>query len=300
MEVCSQCCANIRDPDCGDCVHYDAARQHQSAREFLATRSSPAARSGALPEDGFIIELNPEVEEAVNGALALAERGKTKQAREILTRLQREHPRSHHVCFGMGTLHVMRQEPAPAMEWFDKAIAIHPYMTEAHFNKAVLYQGLMDVPNCIRAFRKVVESGDIDDPVVAKAHSMLNRLAATLLAQEGLSLDTFLDTSEIFQHAIDFMERAEWRQALDGFREVIALNDRSVASHGNLGLCYAQLGHKANALVELDRALELDPAYKPARINRNAVVTMKEGQPLDPKAVHLVEFNRGEIVRDGR
>ncbi|MCX6875620.1 MAG: tetratricopeptide repeat protein [Verrucomicrobia bacterium] len=292
VEVCSQCCAAIRDADCGDCIHHAAARQHQ------ATRSNRAVRSGVLPEGKFLIEINPAAEEAVDGALALAERGETKQAREILTRLQREYPRNHHVCFGMGILHVTQKELPQAIEWFDQAIAIFPYMIEAHFNKAVVYKDLMDIPNCVRAFRKVVELGARGDSEVNTAQSFLDGITASLRAQEGISLDTFLASSEVFQQAFDCMQRNEWQQALDGFLKVIAMNDRNVASHGNLGLCYAQLGYQAKALAELDRALELDPWYKPARINRKAAMTMTEGRPLDPKTVNLVEFNRGEQVRD--
>jgi tetratricopeptide (TPR) repeat protein len=288
------CCASIRNADCGDCVHYDAAQQYQAAQLQQATRRGLAARSGGLPEGEFIIELNPDVEEAVDGALALAERGKTKQAREILTRLQREYPRNHHVCFGMGILHVMRNEFVQSIEWFDKAIAIFPYMIEAHFNKAVAYKELLDIPNCISAFRKVIELGDRDDLDVRKAQSILDGIEATLRAKEGISVDTFLASGELFEQAFDFMQRREWQQARDGFLKVLAIHERNVPSHGNLGLCYAQLGHKAKALAELDRALELDPGYKPARTNRSAVLTMKEGQSMEPLVAKFVEFRSGE------
>ena len=290
------CCASIRDADCGDCVHFDAAKQYQAAQLQQATRRSLTVRSGGLPEGEFIFELNPDVEEEVDGALALVERGKTKQAREILTRLEREYPQNHHVCFGMGILHVMRNEFVQSIEWFDQAIAIFPYMIEAHFNKAVAYKELLDIPNCVRAFRKVVEIGDRDDLDVRKAQSILDGIEATLRAKEGISVDTFLASVELFEQAFDFMQRREWQQALDGFLKVLAIHERNVPSHGNLGLCYAQLGHKAKALAELDRALELDPGYKPARTNRSAVLTMKEGESLEPRVAKIVEFRNGETL----
>jgi len=286
-EVCSLCCAAIRDVACGDCVHYGAAQQHQATRESHAMRSS--ARGVALPDGEFLIELNPEAEAAVDGALALAEQGKIKQARDILTRLQREYPRNHHVCFGMGTLHVVQGELAQAIAWFDKAIAIFPYMIEAHFNNAVAYRDLRDIPNCIRAFRKVVELGGRDDPEAQKAQSFLDDIEATFRKHEGIDLDAFLASNELFQRAFDSMRRGEWQQALDGFRKVVAVNERNVASHGNLGLCYAQLGYKAKALAELDRALELDPAYSTARTNRKVVASMTEGRPLELTALRVIE-----------
>ena len=43
----------------------------------------------------------------------------------------------------------------------------------------------------------------------------------------------------------------------------------------------AALGHKASALVYLDKALALDPSYGPAIQNRRGIDTMIEGTPLD-------------------
>jgi tetratricopeptide (TPR) repeat protein len=162
-------------------------------------------------------------------------------------------------------------------------------MIEAHYNKAVTYKDLMDMPSCIRAYRKVVELGEHDDPVANNAQSTIDNIEANVLKLEGVNLDTFLAANEVFQRAFDFMRRGKWQQAQEGFRKAIAINERNVASHGNLGLCYAQLGYKAKALEELDRALELDPAYKTARDNRKLVATMTEGSPLKPTAFRIIE-----------
>src|SRR5688500_2331145 len=76
-EICSLCCAEIRTESCTGCSYYAAAQQYR------ATRSPSAIR----PDGHFIIELNPKVEEAVNTAMELAERGKTNEAWTALTRL---------------------------------------------------------------------------------------------------------------------------------------------------------------------------------------------------------------------
>lgn len=47
-----------------------------------------------------------------------------------------------------------------------------------------------------------------------------------------------------------------------------------------MGLCLARLGFKAQALAELDRALEIDPKYGLAVTNRVVVGSMEEGTPL--------------------
>ena len=275
-------------------MHYADAQQHQGAR------GSRAARQTALPEGEFLIELNPEVGDAVDNALALAQQGRTKQARETLTRLAKQHPRNHLVCWGMGTVAVIEEDFEQAIEWFDQAVAIFPYMIEAHFNKAQAHKELFDMPNYIRSLRKVVKFGDRNDADVMRARSLLDELEAGLRREKGIGLDTFLASSASFDRAFDHLQRGEWQQAADGFREVIAKDERSVASHGNLGLCYAYLGHKAQALKELERALELDPGYQPAKTNRRALLTMTEGQPLMLANVTLVEGNSGRPLQEGR
>jgi lipoprotein NlpI len=57
-----------------------------------------------------------------------------------------------------------------------------------------------------------------------------------------------------------------------------------------MGICYGKLGQKALALQALDMALELDPGYEPAIINRAVVESLKEGEKLPPSKVESVEY----------
>jgi hypothetical protein len=84
---------------------------------------------------------------------------------------------------------------------------------------------------------------------------------------------------------------------IEGFRASATLNDRNAPCHGNIGLCLAQLGRKADALAGLDRALEIDPDYQPARSNRRIVMEMSEGRPLEGVRYESVNFARDEFEK---
>lgn len=289
VEICSECCANIRDEDCGDCVHYAAVRQYEDSRNL----------SSGLPAGHFLMEINPEVQESVNKALDLLQRGWTARARAILTGLVHDHPRNHDVTFGIGVLHAVDEKHQEAIEWFDKAIAIYPYSVEAHYNKAVAFQKMLDLPNCVKSYQKVIEIGGPNDPEVAQARSIVAGFSATILENEGIKLELYLKSGELFSQAFGLMEAGDWQGALDGFRASSAINDRNAPCHGNMGLCHAYLGQKSLALSELDRALEIDPDYEPARSNREVASRMEEGRPLSDSTFKTINYGLEDYVDGG-
>jgi tetratricopeptide (TPR) repeat protein len=272
----------MRTEACTGCSYYTAAQQYRATRSPSAT----------LPDGHFIVELNPEVEEAVNTAMELAERGKTNEAWTVLTKLLGEHPDNHLVCYGMGTLHAISGDFKESIKWFDKALSTFPYFVEAHFNKAVSYQKLFDVGNAILAYRKVLELGDPSDTPAKQARSFLDGMAASIYQSDGIDLDSYIESQFEFDRAFKLMEQRDWSGALAGFRASAAKHDRNAPVHGNMGLCLAQLGHKAQALAEFDRALEIDPEYLPAATNRVIAESMEEGIPLNVAEFKRVEFGK--------
>lgn len=279
-DICSPCCGETRTDECNGCGYYSAAQRYR------ADRRTPAA----IPAHHFIAEIDPVVEQAVDDALALVEKGKTAEAEAAVDQLIRLHPRNHTVCFAKGTLHAVRGEHRMAIGWFDKATAIFPYFVEAHFNAAVAYQKMLDVGNAIRAFRKVLEMGKPGDHEVEAARSFVDDMARSIRASAGVDLDAFLDSQTEFNRAFALMEQGRWNDALKGFLSAAARNDRNAPTHGNIGLCCAKLGQKAKALSELDRALEIDPEYQPASFNRVSVERMEEGCPMADVPFQRIDY----------
>lgn len=270
VEICSACCAAMRDDSCGDCGYYAETRVRE-----LAKQSRP------LPGGHFFAEVSDEIDEAVNEGLARTLRGEAVAViREFLAMLE-DHPRSHILLFGIGTAHACIGKHREAIEWFERAIGIFPHCIEARINLATAWQKLGDFANAVRAHRKVLEYGDRQDPDVARSQEFIADVNAMLRAEHnGISIDAFLKSSDDFNAAFACMERKEWEEAVCLFKAVLKVNPRSVPAHGNLGLCYAQLGRKADALGELNRALDLDPHYQPAQLNLVSAHAMEEGKPL--------------------
>jgi tetratricopeptide (TPR) repeat protein len=133
-------------------------------------------------------------------------------------------------------------------------------------------------------------------PAVAKARSIVEDIAAMIRRSEGIGLSDYLRAGALFNDAFELMNRGNWLGALKGFRASAALNERSAPTHGNTGLCFAYLGRKAEALAELDRALDIDPEYLPAASNRRLVEQMVEGLPIENTTYKSINFARENLA----
>ena len=283
--ICSPCCADIRNPDCEGCSHYAQAARYALEK----TQQSTSQR--------FVTRIDPEVDEAVNRALTLVENGQLQAGESSLADLLLKHPDIHTVQYAMGTVCGLKGEYEESIAYFDTAIAIFPYFVEAWFNKATSHQKILDVGKMFRSFQKVIELGDPAEDFVRSAKETVTRLAQHIYDDTGLSLEAYLRSMDQFEEAFVAMENQQWAKALAGFQKVVAENPTNTQSHGNMGICYACLGHKQEALAAFDAALALDPDYAPALSNRALTVPLEEGEKLD-YAFQSVKYYKDQIVEN--
>lgn len=276
--ICSLCCAESRNSDCEGCLHYAEVKQYN------------ASKTKEHESKHFIAEINEEVENSVDQALALVEKGNIKKGEAIISGLMNTYPRNHTVYYGLGVVNAFKEQYDEAIKYFDKAIDIFPYFIEAHFNKGVTYQKKLDVGNMIRTFRKVVAIGSPKDNIVKQAKKFIEEMGQSVKKTDGIDLETYIEAEEKFNEAFSYMEKNEWEKAILGFKACLVKNKRHPQSYGNMGICYGQIGQKEKALAAFDRALEIDPSYGPALINRMAVESLKEGEKLEQANFQSVEY----------
>ncbi len=282
--VCPRCCAEIRSPDCSGCSHFTVAERYgiekmknQHFREFIA-------------------EIDPLVDDAVDKALTFVESGNIAKGEELLIELLRRHPNLYIVHYGMGTVLAMKGDYSRSVDCFDKCLEIFPYFTEAWFNKGTSHKNLLELGNAIRAYQKVIAFGASEDDYVKTAREFLEGMAASIYRESGLSLDQYLREMNRFEDAFLKMQNKEYEEAVSGFLKVAEANKNHVQTYGNLGLCYAFLGRKQEALAAFDKALAIDPAYEPAITNRALFLSMKDGQEM-PDISATVEFYK-QVVEE--
>ncbi len=228
-----------------------------------------------------MVRIDPGVEADVDQALAMLEYGPSRQAEARIAELFESHPDHHAVHYAMGVAYALRKEYAEAVRCFTQAVDIFPHFSEAWYNKASAHAALSQVKETIRAYQKVVEYGAPSDVHVCNARRHLEAMASTVRGTSGLSLAEYLRSHDAFDAAFEKMEARQWTSAIAGFKGVLTIDQRHHQSYGNLGLCYAALGRKQDAIEALNRAIELDPSYEPAILSRLAVKRLAEGEKLD-------------------
>jgi len=279
-EICPVCCATTRQQSCGGCRYYTVARQYQASK----------AHHGGSKH--FIAEINEEVTSAVEHALALCKNRSFSKAHAILQELLPAHPHNHQVYYGLGLYHALQGNDDEALKYLDCATDIFPYFVEAYFNKGVIYKNKQDITRMINTYQKVIEIGDPEDETVKQAHEILHGFEQHIREHENITLEAYFKGLEVFERAIEAMNNKKWEQAIDLFQQCIRYFPRHFQSYGNMGICYGQLGQKGQAILALDKAIEIDPKYELAIVNRTFIESLKEGEKISQGKIEMIEYSK--------
>ncbi|MEK6777903.1 MAG: tetratricopeptide repeat protein [bacterium] len=273
--LCPVCCAKTRSDACGGCAHHRAADKY---------------RSDQRQERKFIALLDPVLDDECDDALSLIESGNLAQGEARIQALFKRRPDYHMVQYGMGVCCIQRKNFGEAADCFRRAVEIFPYFTEAYFNLGMVCLTLLDLSGMIAAFREVVRVGG-DDELVAEARERIDDFERHVRKHSGISLDAFLKNEETFVTALQKLEAGEYSDASELFNRVLSVEPNHMQSWGNLGLAYAGLGEKARALECLNKALEIDPDYEVAIVNKALVERLDQGERIEGN-IESIDYTR--------
>lgn len=263
--VCPSCCASVRRAECNGCSYYAASLAYQHERQ-VRTKT-------------FITEVLPDVDDQCDEALALVEKGNIAQGEAVLDDLRRQHPNYHTVLYGIGVCHGIKGQMDEAISCLERAVEIFPDFAHAHYNLGSSYRQKLDLENAVKAYEAAIAADGSDGDVGRLARKRLDELEA-IVKTSGVSLSTHIRNRRIFDRGFLALRDRRFQAAIDLFAQVLATQKDHVQSYGNMGLAYACLGNRQKALECLDKAIELDPEYEPAIVNRLAIGSLKDGEAL--------------------
>ena len=225
----------------------------------------------------------------LNRALDLLNRYALEEGLQIIQELTHTHPEHHDVQYALGAYHLLKGEYHQAIEHFNRAIDLKPDFAQAYFNKAAAHQQLMEVKQTIRAFQHVVEFGDPHQGYVRQAQDFLTGFENLIADYEGVSMSTYLEGGDEFDNGVECLKQHDWHAAISHFERSLALTPRHPQTYCNIGLCYLHVGRKQDALDAFDKALEIDPNYELAHVNRQMAISLQEGE-TPPSDIPFVNY----------
>ncbi|MBW1900878.1 MAG: tetratricopeptide repeat protein [Deltaproteobacteria bacterium] len=263
--ICSRCCGENRSAQCEGCRYYQNSIKYQEGKEKSLDRKK------------FVIELNDEIDQTIDRAMAAVEKGEFSKAEKILDKLTQEHPKHHMVLYGMGVFLAMQGQYDKAIEYLKDAVQVFPLFMEAYYNLAIAYKSIFDIANMLRALRKVMELAEPGCVQYATAQDMIKVMEESF-RRDGVGLDAFISGQDEFDRALSLMEKGDYKSAIKGFERSIRWHPNLPQPYGNMGICYAKLGNRQAALSAFEKALEINPAYEPAILNKQATEKLVEGR----------------------
>jgi tetratricopeptide (TPR) repeat protein len=274
-----------------------SGRKYKNCCAWKDAAARAAANPPALVEEEFIAKIMPEVDDEVDRLLARLERGERQSVGAILSSLHQRHPGYHVTNYAMGVYRLMAEDNFEgSIPFFEKAVHIFPLFVEAHYNLGGAFMKTGRIGRAVAAYRKAARYSTGNDGIAKRAQDQITGLERIVLKNSGFAtLDACIENEQLFDQAFENLSQQRYSEAAEMFGRVLKENPNHVQTHGNLGLCLAGLGRKAAALASLDRALELDPAYGPARINKEAFESMTEGEPFLPGTFLETEYYREQF-----
>ena len=232
-----------------------------------------AVNPPAPAEPDFIAEIMPDVDAEVDRLLERLERGEDRSVRTRLMSLYQKYPGYHMTNYVMGVYaSVVEDDSITAIPYFEKVVRVLPVFAEAHYNLGCAFMKLCRIGPAVAAFRKAIQYSSGKGGIAKVAKDRITALERALSKDSAFTtLDAYIQNENLFSLAFENLTKQRYGEAAAMFDQALKHDPNHVQTHGNLALCLAGLGRKAAALASLDRALELDPTYEPARINEQAL-----------------------------
>lgn len=171
-------------------------------------------------------------------------------------------------AFNEGIGKIQAGDAAGALPLFEQAVEIDPTIAAAHRTIAAILHNLGRLDDALEPASKYVEMEPIPPDfasmffdIFAAAGDPRAEEAKQLAIEAGMGADL---APGIFSQGVQAVRAGDDEGAVELFREAASLNPGLHQAYRNIGTIYFNDGKYDEALVELDRTLEMDPRNQEA------------------------------------
>ncbi len=186
---------------------------------------------------------------------------------ESLRREFHQHPTYLDIGLALGRTLFFRGYFSEAKSTLRNVLKKNPNLIAAYFYMGMVHEMNEDLETAIDYYREmVIRSGKDDRPEFLNFESLIKQeyLEEALVELKKIAvLDLDMAASRI-NLGIKYFEDCQWEGALRHFNEAVKINDSYPDAFYWLALSNIQLGNVAEAKMNLEKALELNPGYADA------------------------------------
>jgi len=236
----------------------------------------------ALEQFAIVQKQQPNNTDLAVGIAAVQRRqGKFEEAIINFKKASELDPRSSQIAFNAAETYGLIRHYPQAEHYFDRAISLTPDWPLPHVYKALLYLQWQGSTEKARAILKKASHsiGSADHPLIVlvlvrldlfdrKYQEALDRLS--LASSEAFETQFFyVSRAQLYAVIYGLMNRPQLEQAnYDSARNMLEIKIKKrpedARFHSSLGIAYAGLGRKQEAIQEAEKAVELLPVSKEA------------------------------------
>jgi len=171
-------------------------------------------------------------------------------------------------AFNEGIAKIQAGDAAGALPLFEQAVEIDPTIAAAHRTIAAILHNLGKLDEALEPASRYLEMESMPPDfasmffdIFAAAGDPRAEEAKQMAIEAGMGADL---APGVFSQGVQAVRSGDDERAIDLFREAAELNPRLHQAYRNIGTIYFNDGKFEEALVELDRTLEIDPRNQEA------------------------------------
>ena len=214
-------------------------------------------------------------------AIHLIEEKNYSDTEKILNKALSAHPEEGYVYYAYGLLYITSGHSDKGISALEKAIILDPKFAPSYFNLAMAYYKGALLHKMVATIDKMYKYTSYDAECYIQAEKLISDTKDTLKEKGNTTLEQYCQDAVTFDKAFDLMSSKSYPEAIELFSSLIEKEPDHVACHGNIGICYAQMGQKELAINYFDKALAFDPHYELALVNKTLTEKLEEGEKLN-------------------
>lgn len=219
-----------------------------------------------------------------------------KLAKHLIRKVSKKYPRHYLVSYANGLYAGFLGEHSVAIDSLQKSINAYPTYAMAHYNLAINYQSVNRLDLAIKHHKAALECATAEElEVIGASTEIIKSFEANL--PQGLSLQAYFADAEQFEKAFALMHEKKYDKAFQLFKSIIGNQPKHVQSYGNSGICLMYLNDLQSCRYYLEKALEIDPDYEPAKGNLAILDDLETGVLHAPPEMVIRNFYAEKISK---